>query len=150
VTDQDRRELVWPALGTDTWAARLDLASGLLTPATTTWRRKPVVLDARAHVMFAGSGDTVDLAVERANGWRTASVPLLRVTPGAVVVLPPDLLRALVAELQARRPRGTQDVVPALEAQVRYLERDGGSPASSPLTSRVSGVLDRIARLGLS
>jgi hypothetical protein len=144
--------LVFPALdpaagGVE--AARWDVATGLLTPAARSWRHKPVVVDGRARVDVSGRKNGVDLVVERANGWRSAAVPLLEVTGTAAVGQSIELLRALITEVDRRRPSGADQALALLQAQVRYLQNDGGPVQSSPLAAKVAGGLERIAKLGL-
>jgi len=130
-------------------AARWDVATGLLTPAARSWRHKPVVVDGRARVDVSGRKNGVDLVVERANGWRSAAVPLLEVTGTAAVGQPLELVRALIVEVERRRPAGADQALALLQAQVRYLQHDGGPVQASPLAGKIAGGLDRIAKLGL-
>jgi hypothetical protein len=152
VEDGQRGVLVFPALdpaagGAE--AARWDVATGVLTPAVRSWRHKPVVVDGRARVDVTGRKNGVDLVVERANGWRSAAVPLLEVTSSSAAGLPLDLVQALLGEVDKRRPDGADRVIALLQAQVRYLQHDGGPVQASPLAGRIAGGLERIAKLGL-
>jgi hypothetical protein len=150
--DGSHAVLVLPRPGTEAdaaEAARLDLTTGLLTPTTRTWRHRPVVVDRKAHAFVRGRKDGVDLAVERANGWRVATVPLVEVLADGVVVLPADLTGALADALDRLAPYGADDVVTLLRAQSRYLRHDGGPVHASPLARKVPNLLDRIVNLGL-
>ncbi|MFI2753742.1 hypothetical protein ACGIF2_09935 [Cellulomonas sp. P22] len=129
-------------------AARLDLSSGLLTPAQTSWRRRPVVIDGKAFAEVRGRKDGVDLVVERANGWRVASAPLLEVTQSSAVTAPPELLDGLADAIDRFGPRGAADAVALLRLQSRYLRHDGGPAQTSPFARRVAGLSERFARLG--
>jgi len=136
------------AAGAGQEAARLDLSSGLLTPAQTTWRRRPVVIDGKALVEVRGRKDGVDLVVERANGWRVASIPLLEATKAGAATAPAELVDGLADAVDRRGPRGAADAVGLLRSQSRYLRHDGGPAQTSPLARKIAGLSERFARLG--
>jgi len=119
-------------------AGTLDRATGLLTPAQTSWRSRPVLANRRADLMFSGHRHGVNLALERFNGWRCASVPLLDLRRTHEASQSADLLRALADELDLRALRDTQRVTPLLRAQAAHLDV-GGALRVSPLAAKVGG-----------
>ncbi|HEY0215425.1 MAG TPA: hypothetical protein VGC57_03420 [Cellulomonas sp.] len=137
--DRSSSRVVFRALGPDAAgqpAAELDLGTGVLTPARTTWRTRAVVIDRRALVLLQGRKTRVHLAVERANGWRRAVVPLLEIGRDHRASQTVDVLLALADVLESRDAREQTKVVALLREQVQHLER-GGDLAASPLTRTV-------------
>ena len=127
-------------------AGTFDRTTGLLTPTRRTWRIRPVVAERRAYVMFSGHRHGVELALERFNGWKRASVPLLELGRDHEASQSADLLRGVAAELERRAPKDVGAVVPLLRAQADYL-MGGGALRTSPLTRRLGsgGALSGLA-----
>jgi len=140
------RSITWPDLdGHD--AAALDTATGLLTPARTRWRCRPLVVNHRARVDVVGRRRRVDLTVERAFGWRHVNLPLLRTDGHRAVCAPVAALDAITEELTWRQPHGVDDVLALLHEQRTFLAAGRGDCGDSPLAARLSGLLERVARL---
>jgi hypothetical protein len=119
-------------------AGTYDPATGVLSPARTSWRIRPVAAERRAYLMLGSRRDGVDLALERFNGWRRAAVPLLVLTRQHEACQPAPTLRALADDLARRGPRDVEGVVGLLRAQADHLDR-GGDLRSSPLSRKIGG-----------
>ncbi|MFS0704432.1 hypothetical protein AB6N23_07915 [Cellulomonas sp. 179-A 9B4 NHS] len=135
MTTDARAVLVFPSLDRGAHgrvAATLDRSSGLLTPARTTWRRRPVVADGRALLWFSVRRRGVDLSLERFRGLRRATVPLVRVRRKHQASQSAALLLELATEVERRGVRDEWKVVATLRDQARWLE-EGGDLRRSPL-----------------
>ncbi|WP_282946414.1 hypothetical protein [Cellulomonas endometrii] len=116
--------------------ATLDRAAGVLSPERRSFRVRPVALDRRAYAVVTAGRSQVQLTVERAAGWRRASVPLLDVRSGREAAQPADAVRALADALESRGVGNGARVVADLRAHAAHLER-GGAVTSSPLARLV-------------
>ncbi|WP_028051140.1 hypothetical protein [Cellulomonas sp. URHD0024] len=126
--------LVGPEKGSP--AGTFDCGTGVLTPVRTSLMVKPVRLERRAYVHLRGRKTGVDLSVERFNGWRQARVPLLESVGSDYVSQPPEVVRPLIAEIEARRPIWADKLLPALVENANLVEKDR-SLLSSLLARRV-------------
>ena len=143
----DEGTVVFPRLGPGaTTAARLDRATGLVTPPETSWRRRPVTLDRRPYVYLRGNNVRVDLQVERFNGWRVAAIPLYAVGTWGAAVQPAELLRTLAAEIEARRPKNGDRILEALDEQLGILRRDPDRLDVGPFAREITRGVDRVLK----
>ncbi len=105
-------------------------SAGVLAPARTTWRQRPVRAGRGAGVALESREHGVDLSLSRA-GFRYVAVPLVDLRTSSSQ--PSALLRALADDLGRSGTHDAPKVAETLLAHARFLDYDDHGLRASPL-----------------